>query len=198
MKTKMKKSIEIEIPDGKVEKISRDGDTISIKFVDADICERVKTLKEAVMIAESLYPESYKKWVGAKDGSYEESLYAYRMVVAVLTNNEKNHLVSGDRYTPYVDFCDPGKEKNCDGKTIVGHIESEGRKFTVVGGGAALSGRAGLGGFYSFSGVSNSYASVGFRSVSSRKIAEHISKYFGRLVFDIMYGAANCDYKWID
>lgn len=194
----MKKSIEIEIPDGKVEKISRDGDTISIKFVDADICERVKTLKEAAMIAESLYPESYKKWVGAKGGSYEESLYAYRMVVAVLTNNEKNHLVSGDRYIPYVDFCDPGKEKNCDGKTIVGHIESEGRKFTVVGGYAHHGGYAGLGGFYSAYGVSYSAAGVGFRSVSSRKIAEHISKYFGRLVFDIMYGAANCDYKWID
>lgn len=194
----MKKSIEIEIPDGKVEKISRDGDTISIKFVDADICERVKTLKEAAMIAESLYPELYKKWVGAKGGSYEESLYAYRMVVAVLTNNEKNHLVSGDRYIPYVDFCDPGKEKNCDGKTIVGHIESEGRKFTVVGGSASYGGYAGLGGFDSHSGVSNSYTYVGFRSVSSRKIAEHISKYFGRLVFDIMYDAANCDYKWID
>lgn len=194
----MKKSIEIEIPDGKVEKISRDGDTISIKFVDADICERVKTLKEAAMIAESLYPESYKKWVGAKGGSYEESLYAYRMVVAVLTNNEKNHLVSGDRYIPYVDFCDPGKEKNCDGKTIVGHIKSEGRKFTVVGGDADAGGIAGLGLFYSYDGVSVSRAGVGFRSVSSRKIAEHISKYFGRLVFDIMYGAANCDYKWID
>lgn len=194
----MKKSIEIEIPDGKVEKISRDGDTISIKFVDADICERVKTLKEAAMIAESLYPESYKKWVGAKGGSYEESLYAYRMVVAVLTNNEKNHLVSGDRYIPYVNFCDPGKEKNCDGKTIVGHIESEGRKFTVVGGLAHDGGRAGLGNFNSYYGASASYAIVGFRSVSSRKIAEHISKYFGRLVFDIMYGAANCDYKWID
>lgn len=194
----MKKSIEIEIPDGKVEKISRDGDTISIKFVDADICERVKTLKEAAMIAESLYPELYKKWVGAKGGSYEESLYAYRMVVAVLTNNEKNHLVSGDRYIPYVDFCDPGKEKNCDGKTIVGHIESEGRKFTVVGGYAVVGGFAGLGYFHSVCGVSASFASVGFRSVSSRKIAEHISKYFGRLVFDIMYGAANCDYKWID
>lgn len=194
----MKKSIEIEIPDGKVEKISRDGDTISIKFVDADICERVKTLKEAAMIAESLYPELYKKWVGAKGGSYEESLYAYRMVVAVLTNNEKNHLVSGDRYIPYVDFCDPGKEKNCNGKTIVGHIESEGRKFTVVGGHAYSSGVAGLGDFHSFFGVSYSAAYVGFRSVSSRKIAEHISKYFGRLVFDIMYDAANCDYKWID
>lgn len=194
----MKKSIEIEIPDGKVEKISRDGDTISIKFVDADICERVKTLKEASMIAVSLYPELYKKWVGAKRGSYEESLYAYRTVVAVLTNNEKNHLVSGDRYIPYVDFCDPGKEKNCNGKTIIGHIESEGRKFTVVGGPAIHGSDAGLGYFHSTNSVSNSYAAVGFRSVSSRKIAEHISKYFGRLVFDIMYSAANCDYKWID
>lgn len=194
----MKKSIEIEIPDGKVEKISRDGDTISIKFVDADICERVKTLKEAAMIAESLYPELYKKWIDAKGGSYEKSLYAYRMVVAVLTNNEKNHLVSGDRYTPYVDFCDPGKEKNCDSKTIVGHIESEGRKFTVVGGCATNGGAAGLGCFYSSIGVSLSYVSVGFRPVSSRKIAEHISKYFGRLVFDLMYGESNCDYEWID
>lgn len=194
----MKKSIETEIPDGKVEKISRDGDTISIKFVDADICERVKTLDDAIKIAKKSYPELYKKWENADSDSYEENLYAYRMVVAVLTNNEKNHLVSGDRYIPYVDFCDPGKEKNCDGKTIVGHIESEGRKFTVVGGSARHGGLAGLGRFYSYGGVSTSYAYVGFRSVSSRKIAEHISKYFGRLVFDLMYGESNCDYKWID
>lgn len=194
----MKKFIEIEIPDGKVEKISRDGDTISIKFVDADICERVKTLDDAIKIAKKSYPELYKKWENADSDSYEENLYAYRMVVAVLTNNEKNHLVSGDRYTPYVDFCDPGKEKNCGGKTIVGHIESEGRKFTVVGGDARNGGNAGLGCFHSYSGVSYSSAPVGFRSVSSRKIAEHISKYFGRLVFDLMYGESNCDYKWID
>lgn len=194
----MKKSIEIEIPDGKVEKISRDGDTISIKFVDADICERVKTLDDAIKIAKKSYPELYKKWENADSDSYEENLYAYRMVVAVLTNNEKNHLVSGDRYIPYVDFYDPGKEKNCGGKTIVGHIESEGRKFTVVGGYAYTGGLAGLGLFHSYYGVSFSAAPVGFRSVSSRKIAEHISKYFGRLVFDLMYGESNCDYKWID
>lgn len=194
----MKKSIEIEIPDGKVEKISRDGDTISIKFADADICERVKTLDDAIKIAKKSYPELYKKWENADSDSYEENLYAYRMVVAVLTNNEKNHLVSGDRYIPYVDFCDPGKEKNCGGKTIVGYIESEGRKFTVVGGLAYYGGAAGLGSFASRYGVSGSYSYVGFRSVSSRKIAEHISKYFGRLVFDLMYGESNCDYKWID
>lgn len=191
--------MEIEIPDRKSrKKISRDGDTISIKFVDADICERVKTLNDAIKIAKKSYPGLYKKWENADSGSYEENLYAYRIVVAALTNNEKSHLVSGDRYIPYVDFCDPGKEKNCDGDTIIGHIESEGRKFTVVGGDAYCGSGAGLGDFASSRGVSLSLSSVGFRSVSSRKIAEHISKYFGRLVFDLMYGAANCDYRWID
>lgn len=193
-----KKTIEIEIPDGKVEKISRDGDTISIKFVDADICERVKTLDDVIKIAIKSYPELYKKWENADSDSYEENLYAYRMIVAVLTNNEKNHLTTGDAYYPFVQFCEPDKVKNCAGDVVVGHIKADGRKFAVVGGRAAYGANAGLGYFGSNGGVSHSYANVGFRSVSSRKIAEHISKYFGRLVFNIMYGEANCDYKWID
>lgn len=194
----MKKSIEIEVPDGKVEQISRDGDTISIKFVDVDICERVKTLKDAAIIARSLYPEIYNKWAGTRLNSYAEKLYAYRMIVAVLTNNEKNSLTTGDRFYPFVQFCEPDKVKRCAGDVVVGHIEEDGRKFAVVGGHACNGGLAGLGHFYSYDGVSNSTAHVGFRSVSSRKIAEHISKYFGRLVFDLMYEESNCDYKWID
>lgn len=194
----MKKSIEIEIPDGKVEQISRDGDTISIKFVDVDICERVKTLKDAAIIAKSLYPEIYNKWAGTRPGSYAEKLYAYRMVVAVLTNNEKNSLTTGDCFYPFVQFCEPNKVKKCAGNVVVGHIEEDGRKFAVVGSCADLGGYAGLGNFRSNNDMSYSYAGVGFRSVSSRKIAEHISKYFGRLVFDLMYGESNCDYEWID
>ena len=198
MKMKMKKSIEIEIPDGKVEQISRDGDTISIKFVDVDICERVKTLKDAATIAKSLYPEIYNKWAGTRPGSYVEKLYAYRMVVAVLTNNEKNSLTTGNRFYPFVQFCEPDKVKKCAGNVVVGHIEEDGRKIAVVGGYAHSGGDAGLGDFLSAGGVSYSATAVGFRSVSSRKIAEHISKYFGRLVFDLMYGESNCDYEWID
>lgn len=194
----MKKTIEIEIPDGKVEKISRDGDTISIKFVDVDICERVKTLKDAADIAKDLYPEIYKKWINAKGNSYEENLYAYRMVVAVLTNDEKNHLTSGDCYYPFVQFCRPDKVKNCAGDTVVGHIKSEGEKFAIVGGYAYHGSTSGLGYFNSHYGVSHANSAVGFRSVSSRKIAKHISKYFGRLVFDLMYGESNCDYEWCD
>ncbi len=194
----MKKSIEIEIPDGKVEKISREGDTISIKFVDEDICERVKTLDDAIEIAEKLYPDIYNKWRNLNNCSYEEKLYTYRMIVAVLTNNEKNHLTKGNVYYPFVQFCEPNKVKNCAGDTVVGYIKADGRKFAVVGGCALVGGGVGLGCFFSCCGVTDAWIAVGFRSVSSSRIANHISKYFGRLVFDIMYGESNCDYEWID
>lgn len=197
--------VEIEVPDGKIANVIKDGDKVVVTFKEISILDRLKDF-HTVFIYLSELASNNVKWAidildeynNTKSGSYSEKLIIYRMVVAALTNNEKNHLVSGDRYIPYVDFCDPGKEKNCDGKTIVGHIESEGRKFTVVGGSTNNSSNAGLGCFNSYNSVSNSYMNVGFRSVSSRKIAEHISKYFGRLVFDIMYGAANCDYKWVD
>ena len=166
--------------------------------MDVDICERVKSLKDAATIAKSLYPEIYNKWAGTRPGSYVEKLYAYRMVVAVLTNNEKNSLTTGNRFYPFVQFCEPDKVKKCAGNVVVGHIEEDGRKFAVVGGRVNTGGYAGLGLFHSGHGVSYSTAFVGFRSVSSRKIAEHISKYFGRLVFDLMYGESNCDYEWID
>ena len=197
MKMKMKKSIEIEIPDGKVEQISRDGDTISIKFVDVDICERVKTLKDAATIAKSLYPEIYNKWAGTRPGSYVEKLYAYRMVVAVLTNNEKNSLTTGNRFYPFVQFCEPDKVKKCAGNVVVGHIEEDGRKFAVVGGHAHFGGSAGLGGFHSCYGVSYSAADVGFRSVSSERVAKYLSEQFGRLLFEIHYGGTNCNWKWL-
>lgn len=193
-----KKTIEIEIPDGKVEKISRDRDTISIKFVDDNIFEHVKTLRETTIIAEKLYPKLYKKWAHAESGSYEENLYAYRMVVAVLTNNEKNHLTSGKGYYPYIQFWDPCKIKDHSGDNIVGYIESEGKEFIVTGGGVGSNTAMGLGHFHSDSGVSGSWTNVGFLIVSSKEVAWHISKYFGRLVFDLMYSEANCNYKWIN
>ena len=66
-------------------------------------------------------------------------------------------------------------------------------------GGAATNGAlAGLGSFGSNDGVSASYTIVGFRSVSSKEIAQHISTYFGKLLFDVHYGGTNCDWKWVE
>lgn len=127
----------------------------------------------------------------------------YQIVVAALTNNEKRHLTTGDRWYPVVQFCRPQDRKNCWGNVYIGTIKSEGKIYDVVGGFAfggfaSGGGSAGLGYFGSDGGVSRSNSNIGFRSVSvSREIAEHISKYFGKLLFEVHYGGTNCDWKWI-
>ena len=113
-----------------------------------------------------------------------------------ITDNEKASLTEGNRYYPYVQFCEPGKEKSCFGDTIIGHISYEGNTYTVVGGRATYGSRAGLGCFLSDDCVSDSDACVGFRSVSLLEKAIHISKYFGKIIFHIMYGGTNCNWKW--
>ena len=66
-----------------------------------------------------------------------------------------------------------------------------------MGGGADDGARAGLGSFYSGDGVSDAWASVGFRSVGSKKAALYISKQFGKLLFEVSYGGTNCAWKWV-
>ncbi len=127
---------------------------------------------------------------------YEYWVVLYRLIVMAITDNEKASLTEGSRYYPYVQFCKLGKEKNCWGDTTVGHISYEGNIYAVVGGDVYYGSWAGLGYFYSDDGVSHSFAGVGFRSVSLLEKAQHISKYFGKVVFYIMYGGTNCDWKW--
>ena len=117
-------------------------------------------------------------------------------MVAALTNNEKRHLTTGDKWYPIVQFCRPKDKDNCWGNVLVGTIESEGARYSVIGGHASTGG-VGLGSFFSGDGVPDSIAAIGFRSVSSKEIAEHISTYFGRLLFEIHYGGTNCDWKWV-
>ena len=143
-----------------------------------------------------LCPELLKEYELSLDGSYIQKVAAYRIVVAALTVNEERHLVKGDRWYPLIQFCKPGKEKNCWGSKVIGTIESEGETFTVVGGYAYSSGHAGLGYFYSSLGVSSSHSSMGFRSVSSERVAKYISEQFGRLLFEVHYGGTNCNWRW--
>lgn len=192
-----KQVIEIEVPDGK--KAVWDGN--KIVFVPKDDWRDITTFDDALTYVDANLPDcadlvrSYRSCI--KD-SYEEKVIKYRIVVAALTRNEKRHLTTGELWFPAVQFCRPKDKDNCWGNVVVGAIESEGEKYLVVGGHANDSANAGLGAFYSDSGVSISFASIGFRSVSSKEIAEHISKYFGRLLFEIHYGGTNCDWRWVD
>ena len=192
-----KQVIEIEVPDGK-KAVWENG---TIRFVQEDPhWKSITTFGDAFTYVKNYLPECrdlltlYNK---SRCGSYEFIVVCYRIVVAALTNNEKRHLTTGNKWYPMVQFCSPESRNNCWGSVWIGTIESEGVRYSVMGGYALDGSFVGLGDFGSSSSVSLSYGSVGIRSVSSKEIAQHISTYFGKLLFDVCYGGTNCDWKWI-
>ena len=192
----MKQVLEIEVPDGK-KAIWRDG---RIVFKDVDTMESIKTIKDAAkfLADKRIYENILDSLSILPKDSFEWKIAAYRAVVAAVTYNEQRHLATGERWFPIIEFCRPGKLKNCCGDTVVGRIKSEGEEFDVVGGATHDGADAGLGCFDSYCGVSDAWANVGFRSVGSKKAALYISKQFGKLLFEINYGGTNCDWEWID
>lgn len=193
-----KQVIEVEVPDGK-KAVWENG---AIRFVpEGPYWKTITTFDDALIYVRNYLPEckdlliSYNKSI---PGSYEHSVVCYRIVVAALTNNEKRHLTTGDKWFPVAQFCRPKDKGNCWGSVLIGTIESEGARYSVVGGDAYYGAYAGLGHFDSGDGVSRSYAGIGFQSVSSKEIAQHISTYFGKLLFDVHYGGTNCDWKWVE
>ena len=193
----MKQTIEIEVPDG-MKAIWENG---TIKYVpDEPHWKKITTFQDALHYVYNYLPdcgdliESYNNTTPA---SFEYNVVCYRIVVAALTNNEKRHLTAGDKWYPVIQFCRPKDKNNCWGNVLVGTIESEGVKYCVIGGCAHNGVLEGLGYFHPNEGVSYSYSTTSFRSVSSKEIAEHISTYFGRLLFEIHYGGTNCDWKWV-
>ena len=127
---------------------------------------------------------------------YEYWIIMYRLIVMAITDNEKVSLIEGDLYYPYVQFCKLGREKECWENVIIGHISYEGNTYSVIGNNAIYCSRTGLAGLFLETGTSNPCATLGFRVVSTLEKAKHISKYFGKVVFYIMYGGINCDWKW--
>lgn len=193
-----KQVIEIEVPDGK-KAVWENG---TIKFVpEGPHWKSITTFGDALFYVKNYLPECedlIASYIKAMPNSYELSVVCYRIVVAALTNNEKRHLTTGDKWYPVVQFCRLKDKNNCLGNVLIGTIESEGERYSVVGGSALYGSSAGLGYFLSDNGVSTSIALIGFLSVSSKEIAQHISTYFGKLLFEVCYGGTNCDWKWVE
>ena len=194
----MKQVIEIEVPKG-MNAVWENG---TIKYVPNNWKEITTFEKALTYVWENLLPsceDLLKSYNNTIPGSFEYKIACYRIVVAALTNNEKRHLTTGDRWYPIVQFCSPKDIKHCIGN-VIGIIESEGMRYCVMGGCCSNrgGGNGGLGCLSSLGNYSCSYATIGIRSVSSQEIAEHISTYFGKLLFEIHYGGTNCDWKWVD
>lgn len=196
MEKVMKQVLKIEVPDGK-KAICNDGRVV---FEDVDTMESIKTIKDAAkfLADKKICEDILDSLSRLPNTSFEWKVAAYRAVVAAITYNEQRYLTTEERWFPTIEFCRPGKLKNCWGDTIVGRIKSEGEEFDVVCGRAYDGSNMGLGGFQSDFGVSSPWTIIGFQSISSKKAALYISKQFGKLLFEISYGGTNCDWKWID
>lgn len=193
----MKQIIEIEVPDG-MKAIWENG---TIKYVpNKPHWKKITTFQDALHYVYNYLPDCgdlIDSYNNTTPDSFEYNVVCYRIVVAALTNNEERHLTTGNKWYPVVQFCRPENKNNCCGNILIGTIESEGVRYSVIGGHASDGVLEGLGYFHSNDGVSYSFSTPGFRSVSSKEIAEHISTYFGRLLFEIHYGGTNCDWKWV-
>ena len=101
----MKQTIEIEVPDGK-KAVLENG---VIKFVPKDPHWKfITTFGDALFYVKNYLPECedlITSYIKTMSGSYEYSVVCYRIVVAALTNNEKRHLTTGNKWYPVVQFC---------------------------------------------------------------------------------------------
>ena len=191
-----KQVLEIEVPDGK-KALWKNGRVV---FEDIGNMENIKNIDDAIrfLVKNEIGDDILNTLSKLLPNSFEWKVAAYRAVVVAVTYNEQRHLTTGDKWYPVVQLCYSKDKKNCLGEVLIGIIESEGERYSVVGGSAHYGSYAGLGSFDSYYGVSSSYARIGFRSVSSKEIAQHISTYFGKLLFEVCYGGTNCDWKWVE
>ena len=164
--------------------------------------KEIKTIEQVLQYCRKYFYKEYTPLLinlsCLDEQDYEYWVILYRLIVMAITDNEKISLIEGDLYYPYVQFCKLGREKECWENIIIGHISYESNTYSVIGNNAIYCSRTGLGGLFLETGTSNPCATLGFRVVSTLEKAKHISKYFGKVVFYIMYGGINCDWKWIN
>ena len=189
----MKQTIEIEVPEGK--KAIIEGN--HIKYIDIEYWKSIKTFDDALDYCcnhSSLSDFAIAYEVTHTD--YEEKIAKLRLIIAALTNNEKLSLTSGSVYYPALQLYKADYSKPVIGKDIVGTIMTEGERYVVASNTAHTTCLQGLGDFppnCPFSSISTGI-NIG---LPSKEIADHLTKYFGKLLFKVTYGMCTCEWEWI-
>ena len=184
----MKKTIEIECPDGY--KPIYNAETGNVEIVPENIMGRIRTYEDAV------------NYLGCRDTIYYNrsvnSLAKLQTVLDALNEGHKFNLLTGTIWYPWVRFFRM-KSVPKDAE-VIGHFRYRGEKFALVGSGVAVGGRAGLGSFFSCFGVGRASSSVGMLACKSEEIAKYVSTQFGKLVFDACFARhfKGEEFEWLD
>lgn len=115
-----------------------------------------------------------------------------------LNKDWKPSLIEGKVYYPYVRFYPADKAREAvrsNGWSLGSSFYAEGKKYTLVGGDYY---------YYSYDGLAN--FGLGFGAVppnlgllgcKSREIAEHMSSYFSKEIFEAVYAHHTGTYEWV-
>lgn len=186
----MKKTIEIECPDGY--KPVYNAETGKVEIVPSSSTERIKSFTDAtnemgVCLATYM-----------RENQSIESLSRLQLIIDALNEGHKFNLLTGTVWYPWVRFFRM-KSVPKDAE-VIGHFRYQGEKFALVGGCAVYGGSAGLGSFYSYDGVGFASSVVGMLACKSEEIAKYVSTQFGKLVFEACFARHfNVgEFKWLD
>lgn len=186
----MKKTIEIECPDGY--KPVYNAETGKVEIVSEDITARVQTYEDACKIM------SRDVYGNVPANFSVDALRKLHVILDALNEGHKFNLLTGTVWYPWVRFFRM-KSVPKDAE-VIGHFRYQGEKFALVGGGALYGGGAGLGSFASGTGVGYAYSDVGLLACKSEEIAKYVSTQFGKLVFDACFVRhfEGKEFEWLD
>ena len=186
----MKKTIEIECPDGY--KPVYNAETRKVEIVSEDITARVQTYEDACKIM------SGDVYGNVPANFSVDALRKLHVILDALNEGHKFNLLTGTVWYPWVRFFRM-KSVPKDAE-VIGHFRYQGEKFALVGGSADSNGNVGLGFFSSDNGVGSAYSDVGLLACKSEEIAKYVSTQFGKLVFEACFARHfNVgEFEWID
>ena len=186
----MKKTIEIECPDGY--KPIYNAETGNVEIVPENIMGWIKTYEDA---------RDYLGY-GFRDAvHYNESVNSFaklQTILDALNEGYKFNLLTGTVWYPWVRFY--RMESVPKGVEAIGHFRYYGEKFALVGGCAGHGGSAGLGSFASNYGVGYASSHVGMLACKSKEVARYVSTQFGKLVFEACFARhfKGEEFEWLD
>lgn len=186
----MKKTIEIECPDGY--KPVYNAETGKVEIVSEDITARVQTYEDACKIM------SRDVYGNVPANFSVDALRKLHVILDALNEGHKFNLLTGTVWYPWVRFFRM-KSVPKDAE-VIGHFRYQGEKFALVGGDAASGGNAGLGYFTSYNDVGYAGSRVGMLACKSEEIAKYVSTQFGKLVFDACFVRhfEGKEFEWLD
>lgn len=184
----MKKTIEIECPDGY--KPVYNAETGKVEIVSEDITARVQTYEDACKIM------SRDVYGNVPANSSVDALRKLHVILDALNEGHKFNLLTGTVWYPWVRFYRVAPK---DAK-VIGHFSYQGEKFALVGGYAFDGSNAGLGSFYSYDDVGYAVSAVGMLACKSEEIAKYVSTQFGKLVFEACFARhfKGEEFEWLD